>query len=220
MGIGEFWPQDGCTHLYHLENTSDSSGNSYTLTNSGSVTFTNGMFGAAADLGSTNSSKSLYRSSFASAMNADHSLFCWIKNLSDPTTDVIQTIVRLGSSASGTRYSYLAYLNDAGTLGLGLRASRASPYDPFYAINLDTNWHFVGYTRSSSTAYLYYDGIMVGSNSFGTSTTSTYNIVIGANSTHDSDYFKGYIEEVVFLTRALSAQEVRQWYGWCKGLLM
>lgn len=84
---------------------------------------------------------------------------------------------------------------------------------------VDTDWHHIVGTSDFSTAYLYLDGILVGTDL--APATSLWdngtNVVIGAEIKPSTDavarYFSGLIDNVILFNKALTLNEVRALYN-------
>src|SRR5437016_448508 len=73
--------------LYHLENTSDSSGKGYTLTNNNGVTFVPGLLGNAATGGSSNTSSYLSVASDVGIKGGSMSISAWFNQTTPNATN-------------------------------------------------------------------------------------------------------------------------------------
>ena len=75
----------------------------------------------------------------------------------------------------------------------------------------DTNWHFAVVTFSGTTAHIYYDSILIDSDtSIDAVAVNNNNTFIGSRAT--GSYFNGSIDNVIIYNRSLSADEIYQLY--------
>ena len=86
------------------------------------------------------------------------------------------------------------------------------------AINLptplnDRRWHHIAVVKSGSNLFVYHNGIYIISLSGATGPAPTGSR-IGENDRANPEYWKGAIDEVAIFSRALSPQEIAQYYKW------
>lgn len=213
------WPAPGILALYHLEDVNDSSGNSHTLTNNGTVTFGAGKFGNCALLGSANSSKFLsHADAFAEDLSGTASVSAWIYIETLPASGESQFVWTWESTTGTARYIYMSYYNDSGTKKLRLNCS-GNILD--YSIDLSVNTWYKIDVNIDSTCEIFLNGASVGTSARGT-TTATHNLIsIGAyNPASPNYYFKGNIDEVVFFNAARSVADIRRCYAFERGRLV
>ena len=77
-------------------------------------------------------------------------------------------------------------------------------------ITLDTDWHHVAYTKSSTAGHsLWYDGTKVAEDtSFTGDVQATTGIITLGSATNDIAWFNGYLDQVRFFNKALSSSEI------------
>lgn len=73
------------------------------------------------------------------------------------------------------------------------------------------NWYYIVFTYSSSTATIYINNVVIGSNSFTQGSTILLPLNIG-DSNGTTEYFNGSIDDVRIYNRALTATEVKNLY--------
>jgi hypothetical protein len=166
--------------LWHLEDATDSSGLSNTLTNHGTTGFVAGKFRNCADFGTANTTKWFERSDqLGLAVNAQRTYSCWVKirtNLSGAST-YGYGFVSQGYSANKVlwfvmyyRASYVNYIR------CGRQRSGVATEENSYICDLGTAWHNIIYTVDATVQNLYYDGAHV-------ATTAAYNTGNGTAAT-------------------------------------
>ena len=74
--------------------------------------------------------------------------------------------------------------------------------------NLRGDWHFIAATFDGSTRKLYVDGGVIGSDTPGTPSVSTASFYVGRTTLATDGYFKGYLDDVRIVNRALNASEL------------
>jgi len=146
--------------LYHLEDTTDASGNGNNLTNVGSVTFVSGIFTNGAQINSTGKWLTIDSNLTWNQVTDSFSWSCWIK----PNADVASsefTLYHLDSSDAGD-YNYTGYQYNGGARRLYYSYSGGSKT---YNTTLGTSQHHLVFTRDGSgNRKLYLDNILVASN--------------------------------------------------------
>jgi len=207
--------------LYHLADVNDSSGNSHTLTNGGTVTFGLGKLGNCALFGNANSSKYLLHSDgLGKDLSGAASFSVWFVLQTLPASGESQTIIRWGNTTGTPYYFYLNYINDSGTKKLRVVCGEGGAYIDL-AINLSVTVWYKADVNIDSTCELFLNGASVGTNARGASGGSYANIAIGARYTTLSDqYFKGNIDEAIFFSSARTAADIRRRYAFERGMLM
>lgn len=203
---------------YHLEDLVDHTGNALTLVNVGSVTFTTGKFGLAADLGSSaGHSKYLTNSSvWTTALPTQVTYMAWVK----PTTMIAsgtQFLIDGNTGTSGCNYS-LRYDYNAGTPRLQAFVDLTSDAIANYNITMDTNeWHHVALVKVNTlTVKLFVDGALA-STATGSGTETTLgpanSFMIGNSIGSGLAGFPGKIDEVaVSTTTAVSDKYIWDYY--------
>ncbi len=215
------WPAPGILALYHLEDVNDSSGNSHTLTNGGTVTFGPGKFSNCALFGDANSSKYLLHSdALGEDLSGEASISIWFLVQTQPASGETQTIVRWASLQGTSRYFNCTYINDSGTKKICIVCSGVSDLIN-YTIDLTANVWYKLDVNIAATCEAFLNGNSIGSVSRGTSTTSYDLVVIGAYySTSANNFFKGNADEAVFFSAVRTAVDIRRRYAFEKGMLM
>lgn len=214
------WPAPGILALYHLEDVNDSSGNSHTLTNGGTVTFGLGKFSTCALFGNANNSKYLYHGDdLGEDLSGEASVSFWFMVQTLPASAETQYIFRWGSTTGTARFLSLMLVNESGTQKIKLFASGT---DIYYTITLVTGaWYKVD-VNCAATCELYLNGVLVASGARNINTTTNNSISIGAywDGSSPSSYLKGNLDEAVFFSAARTAADIRRRYAFERGMLM
>lgn len=214
MPIGEFSPQPNLSALYHLSDTSDSSGNNYTLTNNNSVVFTDyGRFGKAADFGTANTDKRLSRADVLGLNLSEYTISCWVK-INTEITSGFYDLVALEHATNG--YSILYYDFNGGNRRLMFDYSTGT--NTFNITLGTTKWYFLTGTKSATLQRLYVDGALVSTRTPSAPTGGGNNrMTIGSTSAGNANFANAVIDEVAIFNRALSQQEISRYYQWSLG---
>ena len=204
--------------LYHLENTTDSSGNGRTLTNNNSVAFNAAKFSNGADFGASGNTKSL---SIGSALgySANITMSCWVKLNTEITSSYY---VFLNLDHLTTRVAFRMYYDyNSGTRRLYFGRTKLGVADNLVLYNQTlgtTNWNHFLMTYDGSNCRVYMNGNLFGtvaSSGNGTFTSFTDNFSIGNTKT---TYQNGHIiDEVIVENRAWSASEIKKYYTFARG---
>lgn len=188
--------------------TTDSSGNSRTLTNTNTVgEIASGKYGYAADFGTSNSNKEFKRTEDIWA-NGALSFACWVKK--NTASDVGGYF---SCDEAGTKKEL--GLESSGSANLQGRIFRVGVgYDTVSAtVSWNTGWNHVALTLTTGaggTMKIYFNGVEVGSGSVtdasGTiAQTDQYRIGY-----YDGQYFEQYMDDVAFFSDVLTAAEIKE----------
>ena len=163
--------------VYKMETlTTDYSGNGYTLTNLNTVTQCPGRRGKGADLGNSNTNKSLYINNNLGVQTGDQTVGCWV-NFNAFTASMILQKSWDGNHPGTNNQWTMKFPELYSTTTL-----RISMYgDPVIGGGIITHgftvgtWHFLSCTFSGSSyeGKMYFDGKLVD--------TTTYNAGLSAN---------------------------------------
>lgn len=196
---------------YRLEDLTDSKG-ANTLTNTGSVTFSEGYFGNGANFGSANTAALLSVSSNLGITGGACSFSVWVKLLSE-ITSLNWAFVSQEDATSHVR-NEIRYLYNAGTQQLNFTRSRMNVAGDTlaYTLTLGTSlWRNLLFTYDGSTVTGYVNGVSVGTiaSSGNGATVGTSNFKIGAsdNGTTTEAYASSLLDDVSVFSRALTAVE-------------
>lgn len=213
--------------IYHLEDTTDASGNGYDLIEHNDVVFALGKLGNAADGGATNTNKYLSIASNLGINGGPISISAWVKMTGAldiggaPGSNGQQWAV--GHSASAAPYirESIGAWNDQGTKKVA--AYRALGHiKGFYNTHdtaIDDNmWHHIVMTYDGSHTTLWLDGVDRGdlpSTGKGTGAQPDYVHILADDAIN---FFKGMVDEVVILDRVLTDSEIGGLYNDGEGI--
>jgi hypothetical protein len=139
--------------------------------------------------------------------NNPRSIFVWGK-----TTDQksYQRVVATGTTGFNQAFNILLWANgQPGIMG----------YDNDFYIDTvtvaDGKWHFIGATYDGNTISIWIDGVLKGSKKMAYNTTGNNNFIGRANddqTTIETTYFDGSIDDIRVYNRALSETEIKSLY--------
>ncbi|HET9410040.1 MAG TPA: FG-GAP-like repeat-containing protein [Candidatus Sulfotelmatobacter sp.] len=199
--------------LYHLEDTSDSSGNGHTLTNNASTTFNPGILHNAADFGANNTTK--YLNDGGLGINGGSiSVNSWFKVTTAPTGQA--EIATESDATNNVTYYFPVYDGTSGKkLICGRSKQNVGEDDATYTHDFGTgSWHMATCVYDGSSIYLYADNVLQASaSSTGNGSSGGYScdgIGAGAKSGSgcDARQFSGLVDETVFTNSALSTSTI------------
>lgn len=198
--------------------TTDSSGNSKTLTNNGTVTATTGLFGDCIDLGTANSTKSLSRADgLAVDLSGAYSINLWAKLRALPATNTVFLLADWRSTTGTARYVSLFFQQFGGD-GAGnyrIQSNHSEGYATDVVNVANTigiiDWHMYTVTATGTVVSLYVDGQKIATGTRGSTTTAVNKTVIGADVT-PANYASAYIDDTSFWSRALTDAEIATLY--------
>lgn len=204
---------------YKLADTSDSSGNGYTLTNTGTTTFAAAKFDNGADLGASNSTKMLSVASNLGINYGGTQTVCgWVKLSTEIGANTYVFFDRRNANTSGV--NQLIYQYNGGTRRLCWeRYNDKNGDNPkfYYNITMGTsNWYQIAYVYNGTTLYGYVNGVQVGSiastayDGLGTGAYSdAFNIGAWTGLTYATS---GMFDDVAVFSRALTSDEIYSLY--------
>jgi hypothetical protein len=200
---------------YHLESDgTDSSGNSYTASKFGTGTaYVAGVFGNALNItshagaaGMMNTTMSVY---LGATGNKELSWGGWFNSKLSPasTYDVlIET-----SNSTGTGETYIFGNASGYYCTLYAATGNTNAYVP--SARTGVGWIHLACVVNTTHIIMYANGVSVSSGTITSSVVTTTNrIHIGGFNTDSNSFFTGYIDEVQYYNRTLSAAEVLQLY--------
>lgn len=217
MGYGEFLPASGRTVGYwKLSDTSDSSGNSRTLTNVNTVTFPAGKFSNCGSFNGTN--QYLYNASTTLNLTGPATYICWF-NASSTTGTRTLMVDRMVNNSVGENLIAIS----SGSI-IAHSWSSATSWKTITGPSISTGvWYMVAYVLvTSNDRRLFLNGVKVGTEttSMTLATTNLDGFCIGAEDQEASgvnNYFSGYIDEVIIENVAWSDEKIRRYYAAAKG---
>lgn len=213
--IGEFFSRTGVQNLYHWnsDTTTDSSGNSRNLTQTGTVANQMEKFGkgVSADWKLANRLTGVSFNPGTGTL----SLAIWFKKNGAPLNDYTPTIMAIGTTSARawigvdktTGYAHFGSYDGANT---NVATTK----------NIcDNVWHFIIGVRSGTNHYLYVDGVQVGYISGTARNINATTLNFGQHQDGvDFDVIgQAELDEAMISNVALSASEIRKWYAWARG---
>lgn len=210
--VGELWPQPNLRALYHLSDTSDSSGNSKTLTNTNTVLFNTAKFGLGADGGSTNTNKRLSTTDTLSIDGNICTIMGWYK-ITGSTFPMV-----LFQHSNNTSKTFFRIYFDNSTTCIGQRANFGSSSTDLSVTFSPTGFNHYALTYDNTTLRFYINGKKVASGAAsGTGSAAiTSGFVIGGNESGGL-VLQGISDEVAVFTKVLTEREIANYYQWSLG---
>ncbi len=212
--IAQLYSQtNGLQGLWHLNgNSNDFSGNNYHLTNNGSTTFTSGKFGQAGSFNGSSQSLSIVNASCPNLnIVGSQTWMCWFNsNVNNADKAIL-------SKHDGTNYRSIQIGPSAQVIGyLSGLTTNSSVSTPNSLIQTG-KWYFLAwiYDQSASKLKLWVNMNKYEATASGVSASNSGDFRIGNDRTQW--YFNGLIDEVAIYNRALSDQEIRNYYSWATG---
>lgn len=223
LGATTFVPNANTKAYWKLESTSDSSGNSKTLTNNNSVAFSQGRFVNAADFGSANSTKYLDIADNLGlgTYNADvWTVSQWLNLTTAPTGTQQQCIFGVNNNTK-------AQLNCTYDANSGTPRFSMTIYNGITAASVTVNntlstgiWYHIVLVKNGTTFLVYRNGALVGSNTYSISDASpgrANQVCLGRNVFDSANFYKGLMDEVIVENVVWSATAIRKYYTQATG---
>jgi len=201
---------DSLRAAYKLDDTSDYSGNDYTLTNTGTVTFGAGLIGNCAILGENNSSKTLSTSDAVGvALTDDWTISFFWQAPTNYYTNLSQSQFVWGTSGSGNNNSATFGYDKANTRWIIFSSSSQGLTTETITAG---NWYNIIAMKSGSTLYLYVNTTQKGSVAVGSTTNLTPRFEL--NKQNDAFWWtQGKVDLLYIWDRALSSDERSELYN-------
>jgi len=195
--------------LYHLENTVDSSGNGYNLTNNGSVGFNGAVFSNGGDTGSTNTTEWLSISDDYGIDGESWSFAGWVNITTQPDENYDWVMVNQDDITNTLNYVMYTEAGGTSTIGCTRQATAQDDADVRYNTTLSTGvwYHLIcTYDGTSGVLNFYLNNVLVGtSNGNGNGNASAFpDMTLLFKDNNNSPYFRGLMDEVVFLNAVMS----------------
>jgi len=133
------------------------------------------------------------------------SVMVWIKSTQTGSNHVV-----IGANYSCSSHDFIWGLSNNVML---VEADTINNYPPI--IN-DNQWHHIAYTRALTTAYLYTDGVLIGTETPTGGDLSRHDMWSvgqewdGCGHTSPSDFYAGAVDDLQFYNRLLTIEEVQQ----------
>lgn len=209
--------------IYHLEDTTDSSGNGYNLTNINSVTFTPAKIANGANLGSANTNKKLSINSNLGITGGAITVRLFVKLLAEISSG--QWLFCQQYDNTNKDMYFISYEYNSGTRRLRFSRNKngVGSNDVYFNITMGTNnFYRLALTYDNTNLCGYVNGTSIGSiAASGNGTTGYGNAFnIGYNGPSNDSYASALIDEVIVNNVALSAAEIRKDYAWATGRLL
>ena len=202
-----YFPFDG--------NLTDSSGNNYAWTSTGTMNYVTGYASSQAlylaNEGNvvTTQTKASNRLSMAYNLSGSTTMTFWICVTKLPTSGNQNTIAGFGNGASSSINIYMQYLS-ATTANLYLYNMYLNT--SAFVVTINTWYHVTAVFVPSGTSMLYVNGSLIGSSSSTIAAYGSCTLMIGDQPTTNNLPFAGYIDDFRIYNRSLSAVEVAQLY--------
>ena len=214
-----FQSNEKCVALYRMENVNDSSGNSHTLINNGTITFITGKFSNCANLGNPNSSKYFSHDELGVNLSGVHGFSSWVYLLAAPGSSLISIFCDWRSTTGTARYVIPYYQNDAGTMRLAIN-NQGTITSTAYTLPLNT-WFKIDYTNNAINGYIYINSILRLTAPNGSTSNSNNALGIGGYYNGAANGFiHGYLEESIFYNYHRTAEAIRKMYAFQTGRLV
>lgn len=209
MGFGELIAGGSYLRAYYrLEDVSDSSGNSYNLTNNNSVSFASGRFRNGADFGSSGTNKGLIYTGNVLASSTDNfDVSFWFKLNNTASSNSNARFFQMSSGTSaGDNNTRCIYNISGGNITIDLIQPRSiTSSSSSITFTADSNWHFVIARINNLNSELYIDGDLYMNSGTGSGTKqagSTTHFGIGNTSTLTTQGWIIIDEVAVYATSA------------------
>lgn len=206
--LGELRTQTGLGALYHLENVNDSSGNSRTLTNNGTVTFSTGKFNKGAVFSTTPNFLTGADSWGCTLSTTAYTIGFWLKLNGEIGSGNCNLVFNISTD---NVYTFMSYEYNGGTRRLRFERNVQGSHDDNAYLNttLGATWHYVVMTWDTTNIRGYLDG------NLGVTLASASGTAGSTTAASDIRCLTGGIidEFFVFGTVAKSASWVRQQYA-------
>lgn len=189
----------------------DSSGNSHTLTNNGSVTLGTGKIGGCASIAGDNSN-SLTVPSLSAIGTEDFAFSFWFNSSNfDPHGGGYYSTIYESNYTNGV-------LIRPKTDGSALQVYVAGTSNDFTHSLSTSTWYHAVISRSSGVVTCYINGASIGTASLSGNATVSDTSKIGQNNRDGSESFSGLIDEFAIWSRALSSSEITSLFNSGAGL--
>lgn len=212
---------DGSIEGYYRFNTgaltTDSSGNTRTLTNNNTVgESASGKFGYAADFTSGNTNKDFSITSNFDIDGGNFTYIVWVNNYSNPSANEFDYIYQ--ESATSKVSSRIAYRDAGGTPTIDFKRTRRGVADtgPSVAYTIPTStWTQLAITYDGTNIRGYANGVLIGgptADSGNGSSASASKLRIGSQDGGAGSYAKSLMDDVAIFSRALTTAEILDLY--------
>jgi len=209
---------DSLVAYYKLEDTSDATGNGFTLTNNGTTPFNSAKIGNGADGGASNSGKYLSITNNLGIDGGTMSYSAWVNVTTQLTgANETQAICSLGSDNTDITY-HLFYMTEASVKKIGFNRLRNGIADgyTYYPTTLTAGtWYHIVATYDGTNSRIYVNGVLqatAAQSGNGSGTTTSRFFILNSTQT-TTMYFSGIVDELGVWNRALTSAEIVALYG-------
>jgi len=216
-GLGEIPAGTNLPVYFHLENTTDSSGNGFTLTNHNTVTFGTGRFTNAADFGSSGTNKALECTEpFGGAMPSLIDIHFWFKLNSTANFGTPKRFFVLSRSSASGYLIYCEYTIVLGVLNLFCVLTNNTPgtATATTTITADTSWHYLRCGRNAREPFIRVDNkptVSAGGTGTGDRAGASNTLTIGNNNAKTTQCF-AMIDEFFISNPAYDQGQLYRYY--------
>jgi hypothetical protein len=213
---------NGIVGLWHLDEPVGTSGSGTILDRSGNsyngtpTSVTLGVAGRLSSAASFNGSSSYIALPAAAGQTTDYTYSAWFNTVSG---GVILSSSQTSPASNPSGYDPLLYVGTDGYLHGGNYNGGSIPVTIFSSSSkvTDGKWHLAVTSGNGSLQYLYLDGVLQASATYGAADLAYFQIGTGytqswADGNSSWYYFNGSIDEVAAWSRALTSTEILQLY--------
>ncbi len=202
-------------------NAADATGNGYTLTNTGSVSFNSALINNGADYGTSPTGKYLSISNALGITNGAISISLWVKLNAEIGSGLWIFVTH--DSTTGKAQESIRYAYNGGTRELQFiryTDTNGAPEIDYHIALGTSSWHHLVYSYNGATLSAYVDGTLVGTTTASGSGTGTYSniTVLGDNSLANQYFASTKYDEIGIWPAGLTSADVTALYNSGAGL--
>jgi hypothetical protein len=214
--LGELPASATLNAYWKLENTTDSSGNGFTLTNHNTVPFNQGLFTNSADFGSSGTNKSLECANLFTNQRGYEYWFWFTLNSTADFATPKRLFVHSRNAASPNGFNLICeYSISSGVVTLTF--GRASPASVTFTADINRHWVRCGVRQDVDVAFLKIDNkITISPGGAGTTAGATNTFTIGNNASRTTQCF-AKIDEFIVLPSTVDIAPLNRYYTQAKG---
>lgn len=217
---------DGIVSYWKLDESSGDAADSVgsnTLTNNNTVTYSAGKINNGADFGSSNTNKSLSTTATLGIDGGSITMAGWVKVAAQPPSNDNVRLFGHGNTSNKVA-EQLLYRDVSGTKRITFNRLRMNTANDEFSYDITLavgTWYHIVFTYDGSTVRGYINGASVGSvassGNGGSATGYSSGVYVATSNGGGSNFLSGMIDEFGVWSRALSADEVSQLYGFQAG---